>query len=110
MRGRCPFCWSRSAVRAVMSAVGRPVGGSRRLMECRECERWFWADSGEEVARLFELCVTPVIHPGRCETDIRKILNSGGNGFQRRRSAEFNTICSGCPGARFAAGRIAARA
>ena len=29
-------------------------------MECKDCEKWFWADSGEEVVKLFEICLTSV--------------------------------------------------
>ena len=109
MDERCPFCWSRNISRVGTSAGRRGAADSKTLMECQECEKWYWADSGEEVPRLFEICATPLVNPSRCEEDIREILNSGGTGFRRRRAGEFNRLCSDCLGARFLADRIAAR-
>jgi len=104
MDERCPFCWSRHITRA----GGRLPAGSRFLMECQECERWYWAHSGEEVPRLFEICATALFNPGRCEEGVQEIMmNSGGTGFPRRRAAEFNRICSDCLNARFMADKIA---
>ncbi len=90
-----------------MTPVGQPGAGkggplaSRRLLECAECEKWFWADSGEEVVRLFEICSTSMIDPKSCLEDVREVLNSGGTGFPRRRTAEFNRLCCDCLNARF---------
>ncbi|MGB8959392.1 MAG: hypothetical protein WCC00_10350 [Candidatus Aminicenantales bacterium] len=111
MDGKCPFCWSRN-----VTAVGQPGAGqggpfaARRLMECAECEKWYWADSGEEVVRLFEICSTSMIDPKSCLEDVREVLNSGGSGFPRRRTAEFNRLCSDCLNARFVQRRTAAHA
>ncbi len=111
MNGKCPFCWSGN-----VTAIGQPGAGqggpfaSRRLMECAECEKWYWADSGEEVARLFEICSTSMIDPKSCLEDVREVLNSGGSGFPRRRTAEFNRLCSDCLNARFVQRRTAAHA
>jgi len=109
--GRCPFCWNRNVV-----PVGQPRTGpggpfaTRRLMECADCEKWYWADSGEEVVRLFEICSTSVVDPRSCLEDVREILNSGGTGFPRRRTAEFNRLCSDCLNARFVQRRSVAHA
>ena len=111
MDGRCPFCWNRNVTPVAQPAAGK--GGplaSRRLMECAECEKWFWADSGEEVVRLFEICSTSMIDPKRCLEDVREVLNSGGTGFPRRRTAEFNRLCCDCLNARFVQRRTAAHA
>ena len=111
MDGRCPFCWNRNVV-----PVGQPRTGpggpcaTRRLMECADCEKWYWADSGEEVVRLFEICSTSVVDPRSCLEDVREILNSGGTGFPRRRTAEFNRLCSDCLNARFVQRRSVAHA
>lgn len=106
MDGRCPFCWNRNICR-VGPLNGSPASGSTRwLMECGDCEKWFWGDSGEEVSRLFDICETSMINPGRCYEEVREILNSGGNGFPRRRVAEFNRVCSDCLNARFMAAKI----
>lgn len=99
-----------------MAPVGRPGAGpagsfsSRRLMECADCEKWYWADSGEEVVRLFEICSTSMIDPKSCLEDVRDVLNSGGTGFPRRRTAEFNRLCSDCLNARFVQRRSVAHA
>lgn len=110
MERRCPFCWNRNIRRANTSGGNHAVLASRQLFECGDCERWFWADSGEEVARLFEICATSMINPGRCYEEVREILNSGGNGFPRRRISEFNRLCSECHNARFLADKIAIHA
>jgi hypothetical protein len=107
MNGQCAFCWSRHVRRAVPLAAGRMAPGSRLLMECRDCEKWFWADTGEEVPRLFEICATSLVNPRRCLEEIRQVLNSGGSGFPRRRAAEFNRLCSDCLNARFLTGSVA---
>lgn len=102
MNQGCPFCWSHN-----IAQVGRPVSSrrlhpaSRRLMECKDCEKWFWADSGEEVVKLFEICLTSVIDPKCCLEEVREVLNSGGTGFPRRRTGEFNRLCSDCLTGRF---------
>lgn len=111
MDGRCPFCWNRNVT--PVSQPGAGPGGpfaSRRLMECADCEKWYWADSGEEVVRLFEICSTSMIDPMRCLEDVREVLNSGGSGFPRRRTAEFNQLCSDCLNARFVQRRTPAHA
>jgi hypothetical protein len=110
MDGRCPFCLDRSIIRVGPLVRGPAAGGSRILMECGACEKWFWADSGEEVPRLFDICATSMISPGRCYEEVREILNSGGNGFPRRRISEFNRLCSDCLNARFMAEKIEAHA
>ena len=110
MDGRCPFCWNRN-----VSPVGQPPAGrgspfARKLMECDDCEKWYWADTGDEVARLFEICSTSMVDPKSCLEDVREVLNSGGSGFPRRRTAEFNRLCSDCLNARFVQKRSAAHA
>lgn len=109
MNGRCPFCWSLRVSR-VAPLGGGHAADTRLLMECRDCEKWFRAESGEEVPRLFELCTTPFLNPRRCEEEIREILSSGGNGFRRRRAAEFNRVCSDCLNARFVVEKMAVHA
>ena len=109
MNGRCPFCWDRRVSRVGAGTRGtKRVDAASRLLACEDCERWYWADSGQEVLRLCEICTTPKIDPGRCFEDIRELLGSGGSAFPRQRTAEFNRICSLCPNARFAPGPLAA--
>ena len=103
MQKGCPFCGGRR-----VEPVRQPLGwgaatGSRgRLMACLGCERWYWQDSGEEVPRLFEICVTAVVSPGRCAEGVRAVLNSGGRGFPDRCIAVLNRLCGDCRNARFA--------
>ncbi len=98
---RCPFCWS-SSISYVSSLAGRCADADvKMLRECRDCEKWFRADSGDEVPRLFEICATPFMDPARCDEDIRTILYSGGVDFPRRRAAEFNRLCTDCRHSRF---------
>ncbi len=101
MDARCPFCWSRN-----IAAVGQPIrrisdDTACHLMECVDCKKWFWPDSGEEVVKLFEICATSVINPSRCYEEVRQLLNSGGHDFPRWCVAEFNQVCSDCLNARF---------
>jgi len=79
-------------------------------MQCEDCEKWYWADTGEEVVRLFEICSTSMIEPRSCLEEVREVLNSGGTGFPRRRTAEFNQLCGECMNARFAQRRSVAHA
>jgi len=110
--GRCPFCWNRDVVPIGQGGGTGPAGpfASRKLMECADCEKWYWADSGEEVVRLFEICSTSMIDPRSCLEDVREVLNSGGTAFPRRRTAEFNRLCSDCLNARFVQRRSVAHA
>ena len=103
MNGRCPFCWNRNVSRVGAGAQSsRGPHATRRLMECGDCEKWYWADTGEEVVRLFEICSTSMINPKGCLEEVRELLNSGGIAFPRRRTAEFNRLCSDCLNGRFA--------
>ncbi|MHB8094993.1 MAG: hypothetical protein ACYDH0_08625 [Candidatus Aminicenantales bacterium] len=107
MDGRCPFCWDRNVRRVLTQTASRGGGRLRQLMECADCEKWYWADTGEEVPRLFEICSTSIVQPGRCCEEIREVLGSGGVGPPRRRLAEFNWLCGECPHGRFVAGKSA---
>lgn len=102
MNGRCPFCWDGNVSRIAAGADGR-------LMACDDCERWYWAATGREVARLCEICATPLVEPQRCFDDVRDLLGSGGTAFPRQRTGEINRLCSLCPNGRFTAGPLQAR-
>jgi hypothetical protein len=109
--GRCPFCWNKNVMPVGQPPAGRGASfAPRKLMECGDCEKWYWADSGEEIIRLFEICSTSMIDPKSCLEDVREALNSGGTGFPRRRTAEFNRLCSDCLNARFVQKRTDAHA
>lgn len=111
MDERCPYCWNRNVIPVGQPPAGRGApSAARRLMECGDCEKWYWADTGEEVVRLFEICSTSMIDPKSCLEDVREVLNSGGSGFPRRRTAEFNRLCGDCLNARFVQRRTVAHA
>jgi hypothetical protein len=101
MEGRCPFCWSPNVNRVGASPGKRPRDGYGGLMECADCERWYWTGSSHEIPLLFEICATLMIRPGLCPEEVRGIVCSGGNTFPRRRAAELNHLCSQCLRARF---------
>ena len=109
MNRSCPFCWNPQISRVGETASGRGPSLPGRLMECGECERWFWAETGEEVVRLSEICTTALVDPARCLSEIRETLNAGGRGVPRYRLGEFNRLCSDCLSGRFAPRRSAAR-
>jgi hypothetical protein len=66
-------------------------------MECKDCEKWYWEDTGKEVFRLFLICETSLLDPAKCYKEVGDLLQSGKNGLPRRRLAEFNQLCSRCP-------------
>ncbi len=91
---RCLFCWDRS-LRIFPQAAGEARSG-RRLVICEDCERCYWEDTGEEVACLAHLCETRIIHPERCDPDIRTFRPE--HSFSPRlKFLEFNHLCSECP-------------
>lgn len=95
MGERCPFCWG-DGVTEVRRELGAPTV-RRRLMQCPDCEKWYWQDTGEEIARLFLICETPYLNGGGCDEEVKTLVRSGKNGLPRRRLTEFNHLCSQCP-------------
>ncbi len=106
MEDRCPFCWDRN-VKPVSGGL-RSLGKrrTRRLMECPDCEKWYWSGTREEVPRLFEICATAIVDPRRCYEEIRAALNSGGTVSPPCRTGEYNWLCSQCPCRLYMAGRV----
>ena len=101
MGRRCPFCWGRRIKHVGASPKDRLPGTNGHLLECQNCEKWYWSGQGTEATALFMHCVTTVLHPHRCYEEIREIVLSPGNGFPRRRLAEFNHLCAECSSGRF---------
>jgi len=101
MEERCPFCWGRNIKRIRPLDKDGPSGTNGHFMECADCEKWYWAKDGVEAPALFMHCETTILHPQRCYDEVREIVLSAGNGFPRRRLAEFNHLCAGCPNGRF---------
>jgi len=109
MYRRCPVCWNPNVSRVGATASGRGPSLPGQLMECGECESWFWAETGEEIVRLSDICTSAIVDPGHCLSEVREVLNSGGNGVPRSRTGEFNRLCSDCISGRFTARRSVAR-
>lgn len=108
MDGRCPSCWGHNVSRIGRDRRGDGGRAAAHLMECGDCEHWYWAENGEEVPKLFEVCATAMVRPERCLAEIRDVLNSGRNGFPRYRTGEYNRLCCDCPNGRFLPRRQAA--
>ncbi|MCX6560604.1 MAG: hypothetical protein NTZ26_08815 [Candidatus Aminicenantes bacterium] len=97
MNEECPFCWSRNVKQVGAHPVYRGADNRSRLMECGDCEKWYWADRQQEAGALFLHCRTTMLHPQRCYEEVREIQQAAGTGFPRRRLAEFNHLCAECP-------------
>jgi hypothetical protein len=104
MINECPFCWSRNIKQVGAYSDQRGPGGSAKLMECGDCEKWYWADRGREAPALFLQCRTAILHPQRCLEEIRRVQQASGTGIPRSRLAEFNHLCTECPYGKFAPG------
>jgi len=101
MMEMCPFCWGGNIKRIGRHTVGASDGAYRDIMECEDCERWFWAGTGEEVPTLFMNCETALLHPMKCYPEVLEFALCGGAGLPRRRWAEFNHLCAGCRNGRY---------
>jgi hypothetical protein len=107
MGSYCPFCLGARVKVVGGQAKARSAEFKGTLMECEECEKWYWADREKEAAALFRHCQTPSINPGRCYQEVRDVVLSPGLGSVRMRLAEFNHLCAECPNARFRPGPVA---
>jgi hypothetical protein len=106
MGERCPFCWGQNVAPVGTDPDSRSSRGDDRLVQCQECEKWYWADRQVEVPVLFDHCLTLRLRPGSCYEEVRAIALSGGSGFLRRRIGELNHLCAGCPGGHFERARL----
>jgi hypothetical protein len=77
-----------------LTAAGGSGPGRSGLLECPDCEKWFWAHSGEEVPLLYEVCETAARDPDACFPDLREAVLWAGLSPSRR--AEFNFLCAQC--------------
>lgn len=104
MGERCPFCWGQKVKPVGARSQDRKSAAIGQVIECEECEKWYWADREEEAPALFMHCETPILQPQGCYEEIRSVLKSEETIHLRRRLAEFNHLCSECPNGRFLAG------
>jgi hypothetical protein len=100
MEKKCPFCWGQK-IRKVVEVALNGTGQTRNLLECMECEKWFWDDSGEEIFELAELCQTMMAEPTKCTDVIIHPIRAGYFRSPKTKIKEFNHICSECSYKRF---------
>lgn len=94
MKRQCPFCWGAGLRTHRPSAGGSGWAPAFFLLECPECEKWFWAHSGEEVPLLYEICETAARNPGSCLPELREAVLWAGPSPSRQ--TEFNFLCIHC--------------
>jgi hypothetical protein len=95
MRFECPFCWGHN-VKEIASAGGNGQAVDHMIL-CEECERWFWADTQEEVLDLAALCSTLICEPDKCIEEVIHPLHSGYLTYPAQKEVELNLLCSECP-------------
>ncbi len=95
MAKQCPFCWD-THITKVARVPLNGTGRARVLLECGDCEKWYWEDSAEEVRKLAGLCLNRVGEPARCRDVV--IHPAGLSRFwsPKTKVREFNHICSEC--------------
>lgn len=95
MKKECPFCWDHN-VRGLTAISGNGLSDDQ-LMFCDECERWYLAETGEEVTDLAELCLTIVHEPEKCIEDVLYPLRNGFLPSATQKAIELNLLCTECP-------------
>jgi hypothetical protein len=100
MDNECPFCWGKNT-REIAKVISNGKGQTKNLLECLECEKWFWKDSRDEVFELAELCQTMMRQPIKCTDVIIHPIRVGYFRSPKTKIKEFNHICSECPHKRF---------
>ncbi len=98
----CPFCWGKN----ILLIDKEIVSGSKKtrsLMECVECEKFYWDGTEVEVINLSEKCKTKIYEPKKCYEDVKNPLRSGFLTYPKQKVKEFNQICSVCPNRKFVA-------
>lgn len=98
----CPFCWGKNTLLIDKESVSGSKK-TRSLMECVECEKFYWDGTEEEVINLSEKCKTKIYEPKKCYEDVKNPLRSGFLTYPKQKVKEFNQICSVCPDRKFVA-------
>lgn len=96
----CPFCWGKN----ILLIHNVSLNGSERtrsLMECFECEKFYWNGTEEEIINLSEICKTKNLEPTKCYEDVKNPLRSGFLTYPKQKVIELNLICSECPNRQF---------
>lgn len=92
---RCQFCWGEDII-YIDNGFKSKSKDVTRLIECENCERIFWEDSGVEVTNLSEICRTKGVMPELCFKDVREIFNPADHSCPKAKAVEFNLICCKC--------------
>jgi hypothetical protein len=95
MARQCPYCWDENITK-VAEVPLNGTGRTRTLLECGDCERWYWEDSAEEVRQLAVLCLNLVRQPARCEDIVVRPRKARPFWSPRSKIREYNHICSAC--------------
>jgi hypothetical protein len=96
----CPFCLGEN-ITFIDFVGGNRIKNSRTLMECTECEKFYWDDDGKEVKHLFDSCETILLNPKKCDENVRKGHTNGKANYDRRKIEEFDLLCGSCSHRKF---------
>lgn len=97
---RCPFCWGENII-PINNVNANDSNRTRDLMECIECERFYWEETGAEVINLSEICKTISSEPRKCYQDVKDPHRSGFLTYPKQKIKELNQLCSTCPNRQF---------
>ncbi|MDH5468446.1 MAG: hypothetical protein OEY25_13600 [Candidatus Aminicenantes bacterium] len=97
---RCPFCFGEN-IKFIDFVRGNGIENSRPLMECTECEKFYWDDDGKEIKHLSGSCETILMDPEKCDEDVRKGHTNGKAHYDRRKIEEFDLLCGSCSHRKF---------
>jgi len=100
MARQCPYCWDQNVTQMAEVPLNG-TGRTRVLLECSDCEKWYWEDSAEEVRELAGLCLNLVREPSRCGKVTVRPRKAGRFWSPESKIREFNHICSECSRKRF---------
>ncbi len=96
----CPFCLGEN-ITFIDFVKGNYNENSRPLMECTDCEKFYWYDDGKEIKHLAGFCETILMNPDNCDEDVRKGHTKGKANYDRRKIEEFDLLCGSCSHRKF---------
>lgn len=97
---RCPFCFGKN-IKFIDFVKGNSIENSKSLMECTDCEKFYWNDDGKEVKNLSGSCETILMDPEKCDGDVKKVHTNGKVRYDRRKIEEFDLVCGSCSHRKF---------
>lgn len=96
----CPFCLGEN-ITFIDFVKANNIENSRPLMECIDCEKFYWNDDGKEIKHLSGSCETILMNPAKCDEDVRKGHTNGKANYDRRKIEEFDLLCGSCSHRKF---------